>query len=124
MIEYHTMNGIEQQKAYWLRRLSEPPPPPKLPWDKERPPVSSFVRETFSTKLRPEVWRGINQLATSAETTPDVVLLAALKTLLFRYTGQTDLIVGSILSTDSAPVHHEIAALRTQLLSQGTAQDL
>jgi natural product biosynthesis luciferase-like monooxygenase protein len=118
------MNGIEQQKAYWLRQLSEPPPPPKLPWDKERPPVSSFVRETLSTKLRPEVWRGINQLATSADTTPDVVLLAALKTLLFRYTGQTDLIVGSILSTDSAPVHHEIAALRTQLLSQGSAQDL
>jgi natural product biosynthesis luciferase-like monooxygenase protein len=124
MIEHRIMNEIEQQKAYWLRQLSEPSPPPKLPWDKERPPVSSFVRQTLSTKLHPEVWRGVNDLAACAGTTPKVVLLAALKTLLFRYTGQTDLIIGSILSTNSIPVHHELVALRTRLMSQGSAQDL
>src|SRR5882724_9048358 len=96
LIEPRVMvNRIREQNAYWLRQLSEPPPPPKLPWDKERPPVSSFVRETLSTKLHPEVWRGVNYLAARVGTTPKVVLLAALKTLLFRYTGQTDLIIGS-----------------------------
>ncbi len=118
------MNGIEQQKAYWLRQLSAPPPPPKLPWDKERPPVSSFVRDTFSTKLHPEVWRGINDLAARADATPRVVLLAALKTLLFRYTGQTDLIVGSVLSKNSGASQHQIVALRTEIMSHGTALEL
>src|SRR5580693_7846384 len=108
MMEPSIMNGIEQQKAYWLRQLLEAPPPPKLPWDKERPPVSSFIREAFSTKIEHEVWRGAQRLAASAATMPQVVLLAALKTLLFRYTGQTDLIVGSILSSKSVPVRHEM----------------
>ena len=109
------MNGIEQQKAYWLRQLSEPPPPPKLPWDKERPPVSSFVRETVSTKIHAETWRGIKNLAAQADATPQDVLLAALKTLLFRYTGQTDLIVGAFLAANSGSARNEIAALRTRL---------
>ena len=124
MIEHRIMNGIEQQKAYWLGQLSEPPPPPKLPWDRELPPVPSFLRETVSTKLRPEVWRGIKRLAAHAGTAPQVVLLAALKTLLFRYTGQTDLIVGSIFSKNSVPAQHEIVALRTRLTGHSTAQDL
>src|SRR5690348_9667489 len=106
------MNRIKEQSAYWLRQLSEPPPPPKLPWDKERPPVSSFVRETVSTKLHAETWRGIKNLAVQAGATPQIVLLAALKTLLFRYTGQTDLIVGALLTANSGPARNEIVALR------------
>lgn len=115
---------MEHQKAYWLNQLSEAPPPAELPWDKERPPVSSFVRETVSTKLPSEVWRGIKDLAARAGTPPQAVLLAALNTLLFRYTGQTDLIVGTVLNLDSAPAHPELIALRTRLAGHVTAQDL
>ncbi len=118
------MNAIEQPTAYWLRQLSDLPPPPNLPSDKERPPVSSFLRETVSTKLAQEVWNGAKGLAARADTTPHVVLLAALKTLLFRYTGQSDLLIGTVLSTNSVPAHHETVALRTRLLSHRTALDL
>jgi natural product biosynthesis luciferase-like monooxygenase protein len=118
------MNAIEQQNAYWLNQLSEPPPPPRLPWDKERPPVSSFVREALSTKLPPQVWRDIKNLAARTGTPPQVVLLAACKTLLFRYTGQLDLIIGTNLCSNFDAAHQEIVALRTRLTGESTVQDL
>jgi natural product biosynthesis luciferase-like monooxygenase protein len=125
LIEPRVMgNRIREQNAYWLRQLSEPPPPPKLPWDKERPPVSSFIRETVSTKIHAETWRGVKNLAARTDATPQIVLLAALKTLLFRYTGQTDLIVGALLAANSSLARNEIAALRTRLSGQSTALDL
>jgi natural product biosynthesis luciferase-like monooxygenase protein len=118
------MKTIEQQKAHWLKQLSEPPPFPKLPGDKERPPVSSFVRETTTAKFPPEAWRGIQDLAANADTTPQVVLLAALKALLFRYTGQTDLIVGLVLNPDFDSAQQRLVALRTRLAGHHTALDL
>ena len=118
------MNSTEQQKDYWLRQLSEPPPPANLPWDKDRPPVCSFVRETASTKIPAGVWSGVKHLAAQTDTTPYVVLLAALNTLLFRYTGQTDLILGTLLSTTSGPARHEFVALRTRLAGHTAAQNL
>src|SRR5579862_1718831 len=102
-MQIRAMNGIEEQKAYWLSEFSEPPPPPRLPWDKEIPPVSSYVRETFSTQIPPETWCGVKNLAKRAGTSPHAALLAALKLLLFRYTGQTDFIIGAVLDTASSP---------------------
>jgi len=118
------MNGIEQQNTYWARQLSDPPPPPKLPWDKEPPPVSSFLRETVSTKIDAETWDRIKHLTMRVGASPQAVLLAALKTLLFRYTGQTDLIVGTLLSATSEPSRYKIAALRTRLDGHATAEGL
>jgi len=109
---------------YWQRQFSQPPPLPQLPLDKERPPVSSFIRETISTNIPAEVWRSINKLAAQTGATPQVALLAALKALLFRYTGQRDIIIGTVLSAASNPLRHELAALRTRSVGTGTAQDL
>ncbi|HEY5910146.1 MAG TPA: MupA/Atu3671 family FMN-dependent luciferase-like monooxygenase [Verrucomicrobiae bacterium] len=118
------MDRIELQKDYWLKQLSEPPPPAGLPWDKERPPVSSFVRETVTTRVPAEAWNRARALAVQAGTTPQVVLLAVLQTLLFRYTGQTDLVSGMLLSSNSGSTRQQLAALRTRLASTSAAWDL
>jgi natural product biosynthesis luciferase-like monooxygenase protein len=118
------MNSIENQKDYWLSQLSELPPPPKLPCDKEPPPASSFVREVVSKQVPPEVWSGTKRLAAQAGTTPQVVLLAALNTLLFRYTGQADIVIGTVLNTNIVSGHREFVALRTRLAGHSATQDL
>jgi len=123
-MQIRAMNGIEEQKAYWLSECSEPPPPPRLPWDKEIPPVSSYVRETFSTQIPPEIWCGVKNLVGRAGTSPQAALLAALKLLLFRYTGQTDLIIGLVLGTASRPGRHELVPLRTRLAPDCSVFDL
>src|ERR1041384_6100854 len=117
------MNSIEQQKTYWLRRVSEPPLPPNLPWDKERPPVSSFFRGTVSANAFAETWAGVKRLTERLNATPHAALLAALKTLLFRYTGQTDIIVGTLLAPTGEPARRELAASRAQLEGRSTAED-
>src|SRR5437764_14508155 len=106
------MNGIDQDKAYWLRQLAELPPVPKLPWDKEPPPVSSFIRETVSVQILSVIWGWVKSLAERLGATPQAAVLAVFQTLLYRYTGQTDLITGAVLSP---PAGCEVVALRTRL---------
>jgi natural product biosynthesis luciferase-like monooxygenase protein len=118
------MKKVEQQKAFWLKQLAELPPPPNLPWDKERPPVSSFVRETVATRLPAGAWRDIKSLAAQSGATSHAVLLAALNTLLFRYTGQTDLVIGALLGTGADPARQGIMLLRTRLAGDWKAQEL
>jgi len=118
------MIGIEEHKAHWLQRLSEPPPLPKLPGDKEKPPVSSFLRETVSSRLAPEAWQTLNAFASSADVTPHAVLIASIDTLLFRYSGQMDLIVGTFLRRETEALNTELVALRTQLTGEETARAL
>ena len=115
------MNASEHQRIDWFNPLSTPPPLPKLPLDKEPPPVSSFLRETMIIKLTPDLSHSVKNLATHASVTPQAVLLAALNTLLFRYTGQTDLVVGTIVYTNS---HRHIGPLRTQLAGHLPVLDL
>lgn len=74
--------------------------------------------------LDPDRWRDVRNFAARAETTPQAMLLAALQTLVFRYTSQTDLIVGTMLSTDSTPRRQELVGLRTRLQGSQTAEDL
>jgi non-ribosomal peptide synthetase component F len=118
------MKALEQHRDYWSGQLSDAPPAPQLAWDKERPLVSSYVRQRVSTQIRVDTWRDIKRLAARLGATSQAVVLAAVKTLLYRYTGQTDLIVGTVLGTGSGAAHGDIAALRTRLAGQSTAQDL
>ncbi|HVM47755.1 MAG TPA: condensation domain-containing protein, partial [Candidatus Acidoferrum sp.] len=120
----------EQHKAYWRRRLSQPPPPPNLPWDHERPPVPSFVRASVSAQIGPGVWQEAQRMAQAAGTTPHVALLAALYALLFRYTGQGDLILGTAVAPSlgeplqGASGSPELIALRMRVIGAMTARDL
>ena len=118
------MNALERQQKYWSTQLADLPPLPKLPCDKEAPPASSYVRESVTAKLDPELWRDAKSLGAREDTTPQVVLLAALDTLLFRYTNQTDLVVGAVLDKKSRPPRNDIIAVRTRLAGHIAARDL
>jgi len=117
------MKGIEEQRKYWREQLSALTPPPQLPWDKERPPVSSFIRGRFTMYLEPEQWQAIKELTIGTSTTPQVVLLSALYALLFRYTGQTDLVIGTVISSRDEQ-RTVMVPLRVQLGSDLMVRDL
>jgi|GEM_PF-1251362 len=117
------MKGTEELRAYWREQLSAVPPLPTLPCDKERPPVSSFLREHVTSPIDSRVWLGIEALATKTAVTPQDILLAALNLLLFRYTGQTDLLVGAILSSNET-ASEALVPLRTRIGTGATVRDL
>ena len=92
-----------QQLAYWQHQLSGELPILQLSTDYPRPAVQTFhgARERFTLPL--SLLNSLKTLAHQEQATLFMVLLAAFKTWLYRYTGQTDLLVGSALAQRFQP---------------------
>ncbi|MBD2201839.1 amino acid adenylation domain-containing protein [Calothrix sp. FACHB-1219] len=86
---------LESQISYWRQQLEGVPELLELPTDFPRPPLQSFQGATYSFKLPQQLSVGLNQLSQQQGTTLFMTLLAAFKTLLYRYTGSEDLAIGS-----------------------------
>jgi natural product biosynthesis luciferase-like monooxygenase protein/amino acid adenylation domain-containing protein len=118
------MTAIENQKTYWRQQLAGLPPPPQLPLSSERPPVSSFVRETVEALVEPEIWLWAKELALKSEATPQAALISALYALFLRYAGQTDLALGTVVEKATEPGQGELVALRASVDGTDTAREL
>ena len=86
---------LEEQLEYWREQLRGAPAVLELPTDRARPAVQSYRggRERF--ELREELSAGLRELSRREGVTLFMTLLAAFQTLLYRYTGQGDIVVGS-----------------------------
>jgi len=87
-------NNILQHKDYWLQQFEGELPVLDLPADKERPSVRSNRGASLTGNIDKTLADGIKQLAQEQGGTLFMGLLAALNTLLYRYTNQHDIIVG------------------------------
>ncbi|MFD9722133.1 condensation domain-containing protein, partial [Streptomyces sp. NPDC059076] len=90
-----TDEEVERQLGYWRGKLAGMPPVLELPADRVRPAVSSYEGATRFFTVRREVVDGLRRLAREERATLYMVLLAAYKVLLVRYTGRTDIVVGA-----------------------------
>ncbi|BAB74341.1 non-ribosomal peptide synthetase [Anabaena sp. FACHB-709] len=86
---------LETQLDYWRQQLGGILPVLQLPTDYPRGRVQTFRGAIESFSLSPQLSQGIIKLAKNAGVTPFVTLLTAYKILLHRYTGQTDILVGT-----------------------------
>jgi amino acid adenylation domain-containing protein len=83
--------------AYWRDRLAEAPPVLRLPTDRPRVPAGApqpFRAAYEAITLPAGPWRRVRALARREGATPFMALLAAFQTLLYRYTGQREVLVG------------------------------
>lgn len=122
---------FDAQRTYWREQLAGELPLTTLPTNVVRPEIQQFVGKYISHTLADAVADGARALARQADTTLLVVLLAAYKALLHRYTGQTDLIIGSPVTTRTrreleGQIGHFIntQALRTTVESDLTFREL
>ncbi|AKJ29422.1 non-ribosomal peptide synthetase [Caldimonas brevitalea] len=81
-------------RRYWLQRLASPTPLTGMPLIKPWTPGDGHRGQVLRRELPADLVEAIRHFAAAQGLSPGVVLLAAFKTLLFRYTGQRDLIVG------------------------------
>ena len=81
--------------AYWHKQLAGDLPILQLPTDRPRPAVQTYPGTVHRFTLDDTVTAGLRQLGRSMGTTPYMTLLAAYATLLHRYSGQGDLVIGS-----------------------------
>ncbi len=83
-----------EAEAYWLQVLERKPPVLDFPTDRERPPVKTFRGATEGVEVDRATFQALKTLAAQHKSTMFSVLLAAFDVLLYRLSGQTDLVVG------------------------------
>ena len=86
---------LERPLDYWKRQLANAPATLNLPTDYSRPATRSFSGARQSLILPNSLRESLQTLSRSKNATLFMTLLAAFQTLLFRYSGQEDIIVGS-----------------------------
>lgn len=99
---------LEAQLAYWKEALSGVPPQLNLPLDKPRPGEASFAGDVVRFTIDPQTRSTLQALARSEEATMYMLLLGAFQALLSRWTGQTDIVVGSPIA---GRTHHALENL-------------
>ncbi|MCP3804373.1 non-ribosomal peptide synthase/polyketide synthase [Allokutzneria sp. A3M-2-11 16] len=82
---------------YWKRQL-DGIEPLSLPTDRPRPAVRTSAGAAHEFMLSPDVTAKLGSLARECETTLFTVLMAACKVLFARYSGQSDIALGTVSS--------------------------
>ncbi|WP_316187407.1 non-ribosomal peptide synthetase [Bradyrhizobium sp. SZCCHNRI2014] len=86
---------LEKQASYWKNQLAGAPAVLELPTDRRRAAVQSFKGGSFSFALSTELCAELGALARREDATLFMVLLAAFQVVLSRWSGQTDIVVGT-----------------------------
>src|SRR5207247_3963679 len=84
---------VRLAREYWRRQFDELPPPLELPTDRPRSPIRSAKPAARVWIVDAWVQESLKRIAGQQRTTLVVVLMAALQGLLYRLTGETDLVV-------------------------------
>ena len=88
---------LETQWRYWKTQLADLPVL-QLPTDRPRPAVQTFRGVTHSLKLPMSLTTAVKALSQREGVTLFMTLLAAFQALLYRYTGQDDVVMGSYIA--------------------------
>jgi amino acid adenylation domain-containing protein/non-ribosomal peptide synthase protein (TIGR01720 family) len=93
---------LQKQVEYWKEQLSDVPVL-QLPTDRPRLPEQTFRGDTYQLTLSPELRESLEKISQQMGTTLFMTLLAGFKVLLYHYTGQEDLAVGSPIAGRNHP---------------------
>jgi len=86
---------LDDQLAYWKEHLAGAPAALELPTNRPRSPVQTHRGSMRPFALDKRLTDALKALSRQEGVTLFMVLLAALNTLLYRYTGQDDLLIGT-----------------------------
>jgi amino acid adenylation domain-containing protein len=121
---------LETQLTYWRQQL-DGIPRLNLPTDRPNPTVPSYRGATQFLELSPSLSQGLEQLCQQQGVTLFMTLLAAFQTILYRYTQQEDIVVGSpIANRNRSEIEGLIGffvntlVLRTDVSGNPTFQEL
>jgi thioesterase domain-containing protein/NRPS condensation-like uncharacterized protein/acyl carrier protein len=121
---------LEEQLEYWKTQLAGTKAL-NLPFDRPRPSVSTGEGGSHTFRLEPTLSERLRSLSRQHNATLYMTLLAAFQALLFRYTGQEDIAVGSAIAGRTRPEVEELIGffvntlvLRTKLSRQWNFHEL
>ncbi|MCE3228710.1 MAG: tyrocidine synthetase [Bacteroidetes bacterium] len=122
---------LKLQGNYWKNLLSGELPVLALRSDFKRPALKTYNGAVVKGKINEDVTALLKSLTKTEDCTLYMLLFAALNTLMFRYTRQTDLIIGTPVSgrthndlREQIGFYVNTLAIRTTFGAQNTFQEL
>jgi len=94
--EYLSGERLERQVAHWREHLLNAPAVLELPSDRPRPPFRTYNGGYFKPFVAPALKQRLEAAAQREGVTLFIVMLSVYYAQLYRYTGQEDLIVGTV----------------------------
>ncbi|MFL6200195.1 MAG: amino acid adenylation domain-containing protein [Thermoanaerobaculia bacterium] len=87
--------AMDHMLDYWRKKLAGSPTALELPTDRPRPVRPSFAGEMRLLRIEPELYQELRTFSRRQGFTLFMTMLAAYYALLYRYTGQEDILVGT-----------------------------
>jgi len=122
---------LETQLDYWRQQLKNAPPLLEFPVDKPRPSVQTYEGSSQSIHLSLTLTQQLKELSQTSGTTLFMTLLTAFTVLLYRYSGQEDIVIGTAIANRNRQELEPLMgffvntlALRTNLQSHLTFLEL
>ncbi|GAA0894239.1 hypothetical protein GCM10009122_39190 [Fulvivirga kasyanovii] len=84
-----------KEKTYWLEQLKDQAPRLELPVSKQRPPVKTYNGDSLNFMINPELTNAMHEFSKNNGVSLFMTLSALVKVLLYRYSGQEDITVGT-----------------------------
>lgn len=94
---------LREQEEYWLGVLADEVPVLELQTEGSRPIVQSFKGNRLDFELSPSLSSHLKKMSTGNGTTLHMLMLSAFYTLMYKYTGLEDIVIG----TPVAGRHHD-----------------
>lgn len=107
---------LDKQLAYWREQLGGRLPAMELPMDRPRPAVQSHRGARQFITLNAGLTQALKELSRREGVTLYMTLLAAFQTLLHRYMGQTDILIGSSIANRNRAETEGIIGLLLNIL--------
>ncbi|NEO45947.1 MAG: AMP-binding protein, partial [Moorea sp. SIO4A3] len=105
---------------YWQQKLEGNLPVLQLPTDYPRPPIQTYKGDSCVFSLSLELTQKLKKLADTRKVSLYTLLLAAYQVLLYRYTLQEDIIVGSPVTGRSRSEFNSIVGHFVNMLPMGS----
>ncbi len=103
-------DSIQEQNQYWLEKFRSHTPFEVMP-DKPRPALQSTNGDVVSVQLPRSITDAIQEVSRKHGNTFFITACAAFLTLLYRYTGQDDITIGTQVSGRNQVEHEQIIGL-------------
>ncbi|WP_157560102.1 non-ribosomal peptide synthetase [Kordia algicida] len=118
---------LNEHKNYWLQKFEGDIPVVDLPMDKARPSIKTFDSTQYKYTFDSQLVAKFKNIISAEKTTLFAGLLALTKVLVYKYTGEKDIILGTpAVGRDHAELEDQIGfyinalPLRTELDTEDT----
>jgi len=122
---------LEQQLSYWIKKLENAPDLLNLPTDYPRPATMTYQGSHYPKRLPSTLTLDLKHLAQQQGVTLNMLLLGVFNILLFRYSEQEDILIGTPVANRN---HHQTEeliglfvntlVLRTQIDAKNSVKNL